>query len=133
MDPSPGPWAFHTHVYGIAHCALDRDGRVIGCNLPIGNGPLLEHAPAMVQILRELKPECCRNNSARGPPLSWPKSIDALRASRARMTSSFATYDLAIDAEAVAAGVSKIVGFSAGCANRYRRGRRALVAVTRPR
>jgi hypothetical protein len=33
---------------------IDRDGRVIGCNLPIGNGPLLEQAPAMAQILREL-------------------------------------------------------------------------------
>jgi hypothetical protein len=38
----------------IAHCLIDRDGRVIGCNLPIGNGPLLERAPAMAQILREL-------------------------------------------------------------------------------
>ena len=38
----------------IAHCLIDRDGRVIGCNLPIGNGPLLEQAPAMAQILREL-------------------------------------------------------------------------------
>jgi len=27
---------------------------VIGCNLPIDNGPLLEQAPAMLQILREL-------------------------------------------------------------------------------
>jgi hypothetical protein len=52
--PSPGPWAFHTHVYGIAHCLIDRDGRVIGCNLPIRNGPLLEQAPAMAQILRDL-------------------------------------------------------------------------------
>ena len=41
-------------MYGIAHCLVDRDGRVIGCNLPIGNGPLLEQAPAMAQILREL-------------------------------------------------------------------------------
>jgi hypothetical protein len=45
---------FATHIYGIAHCLIDRDGRVIGCNLPIGNGPLLEQAPAMAQILREL-------------------------------------------------------------------------------
>jgi hypothetical protein len=37
-----------------AHCLIDRDGRVIGCNLPIGNGPLLGEAPAMAQILREL-------------------------------------------------------------------------------
>jgi hypothetical protein len=41
-------------MYGIAHCLIDRDGRVIGCNLPIGNGPMLEQAPAMAQILREL-------------------------------------------------------------------------------
>ena len=41
-------------MYGIAHCLIDRDGRVIGCNLPIGNGPLLEQAPAMAQIRREL-------------------------------------------------------------------------------
>ena len=34
---------------------LDRPRRrVIGCNMPIGNGPLLEQAPAMAQILREL-------------------------------------------------------------------------------
>jgi hypothetical protein len=54
MDPSPGPWTFAEHMYGIAHCQIDRDGRVIGCNLPIGNGPMLEQAPAMAQILREL-------------------------------------------------------------------------------
>ncbi len=41
-------------MYGITHCLIDRDGRVIGCNLPIGNGPLLEQAPAMAQILREI-------------------------------------------------------------------------------
>ena len=40
-------------MYGIAHCLIDRDGRVIGCNLPIGNGPLLEQAPAMAELLRE--------------------------------------------------------------------------------
>src|ERR1700680_956307 len=51
---SPAPRVFAEHMYGIAHCLIDRDGRVIGCNLPIGNGPLLEQAPAMAQILREL-------------------------------------------------------------------------------
>jgi hypothetical protein len=56
MDPSPGPWTFATHMYGIAHCLIDRDGRVIGCNLPIGNGPLLEQAPAMAQILASSPP-----------------------------------------------------------------------------
>jgi hypothetical protein len=35
------------------HCLIDRDGRVIGCHLPIGNGPTLAEAPAMAQILRE--------------------------------------------------------------------------------
>jgi len=38
---------FAEHVYGIGHCLSDRDGRVIGCNLPIRNGPLLEQAPTM--------------------------------------------------------------------------------------
>ena len=41
-------------MYGIAHCLIDRDARVIGCNLPIGNGPLLEQAPPMAALLREL-------------------------------------------------------------------------------
>jgi hypothetical protein len=41
-------------LFGLAHCLIDRDGRVIGCNQPIGNGPLLEQAPATAQILREL-------------------------------------------------------------------------------
>jgi hypothetical protein len=45
---------FAEHMYGIAHCLIDRDGRVIGCNLPIGNGPLLEQAPAMNAPVREL-------------------------------------------------------------------------------
>jgi hypothetical protein len=45
---------FAEHICGIAHCRIHRDRRVIGCNLPIGNGPLLEQVPAMAQILREL-------------------------------------------------------------------------------
>jgi hypothetical protein len=44
MDPSPGPWAFHAHVYGLANVLLDRDGRVISCNLPKGNGALIAKA-----------------------------------------------------------------------------------------
>jgi hypothetical protein len=54
VEPSPAPWTFSERLYGIAHCLIDRDGRVIGCNLPIGNGPLLEQAPAMADLLREL-------------------------------------------------------------------------------
>ena len=52
--PSPAPWTFADRIYGLAHCLIDRDGRVIGTNLPIGNGPLLEQAPAMMVLLREL-------------------------------------------------------------------------------
>jgi hypothetical protein len=54
---------------GIAHCLIDHDGRLIGFNLPIGNGPLLEQAPTMAQILRELvavvPAEHLRNRAAR--------------------------------------------------------------------
>jgi hypothetical protein len=39
-------------AYMVSHCLIDRDGRIIGCNLPIANGPLLEQAPAMATILR---------------------------------------------------------------------------------
>ena len=48
--------ALHAAVvlFGFAHCLIDRDGRDIACNLPIGNGPLLEQAPAMAKR--------CRNN-----------------------------------------------------------------------
>jgi hypothetical protein len=45
---------FPSIMYGISHCLIDRDGRMIGCDLPIENGPLLEQVPAMAQILREL-------------------------------------------------------------------------------
>ena len=44
---------------------IDRDGRVIGCNLPIGNGPLLKHALAMAQILRSAT-SCADGNSVAG-------------------------------------------------------------------
>ena len=54
MDTSPGPWAFHTHVYGLANVLLDRDGRVIGCHLPKGNGALIAKAPAMADLLCDL-------------------------------------------------------------------------------
>jgi hypothetical protein len=33
MDPSLGPWTFSEHMYGIAHCLIDRDGRVIGAQI----------------------------------------------------------------------------------------------------
>jgi len=32
-DPSPAPWMFADRMYGLAHCLIDRDGRVIGVNL----------------------------------------------------------------------------------------------------
>ena len=52
--PSPAPWTFADSVYGIGNCLIDRDGRVIGSNLPISNGPLIAQAPAMAALLREL-------------------------------------------------------------------------------
>ena len=54
MVAVPGPWAFEKHVYGLAHCLIDRDGRVIGSHLALPNGPLMAAAPAMAALLREL-------------------------------------------------------------------------------
>ena len=54
MDPSPGPWEFHTHIYGLANALLDRDGRVISSHLPAGNGALIAKAPAMADLLCDL-------------------------------------------------------------------------------
>jgi hypothetical protein len=54
MDPSPGPWEFHTHVYGLANALLDRDGRVIGSHLPACNAALIAAAPAMADLLCDL-------------------------------------------------------------------------------
>ncbi len=54
MEPSPSPWHYAEHIYGLAHCLLDRDGRVIASQFPIGNGPAMAAAPAMVSLLREL-------------------------------------------------------------------------------
>jgi hypothetical protein len=41
-------------MYGIAHCLIDRDGRVIGSHLGLPNLPLMAEAPAMAALLREL-------------------------------------------------------------------------------
>ena len=68
FPPSPAPWTYAERLYGISHCLVDRDGRVISCNLPIGNGPLLEQAPAAVELLRDLvagiPPEQLRQRAA---------------------------------------------------------------------
>ena len=45
VDPSPRPWTFHSHVYGLSNALLDRDGRVISCHLAKGNGALIAKAP----------------------------------------------------------------------------------------
>jgi hypothetical protein len=52
--PSPAPWIFERRIYGIPHCLVDRDGRVIGSHLPLANGPLMAAAPAMAALLRDL-------------------------------------------------------------------------------
>jgi hypothetical protein len=41
-------------MYGIAHCLIDRDGRVIGSHLALPNGPLMAEAPTMEALLRDL-------------------------------------------------------------------------------
>ena len=50
-SPSPAPWKVAERMYGVAYWLIDRDGHVIGVNLPLGNGPLLEQAPAMAKVL----------------------------------------------------------------------------------
>jgi hypothetical protein len=54
MEPSPAPWHYAEHIYGLPHCMLDRDGRVIGSHVPVGNGSMMAAAPAMVSLLRHL-------------------------------------------------------------------------------
>lgn len=54
LSPSPAPWAFAVHMYGIAHCVIDRDGRVISSHLRVPNGQLMAEAPAMAALLREI-------------------------------------------------------------------------------
>jgi hypothetical protein len=89
-DPSRGPWAFHTHVHGLFNGLLDRDGRVIGCNLSIGNGPLFEQAPAMAELLRELV-ACGSAELLRAQASAILREIVVERhASRVRMTSNCA-------------------------------------------
>ena len=82
-EPSPAPWVFAEHIYGLQHCLVDRDGRVIASHFPISNGPLLEQAPqwrswrstwSQAFRLRRLR--------ARADP-SFGKSTDARRGSRA--------------------------------------------------
>jgi hypothetical protein len=53
-QPSPAPWVFEQRIYGIPHCLIDRDGRVIGSNLALPNGPLMAEAPVMAELLRNL-------------------------------------------------------------------------------
>jgi hypothetical protein len=54
MEPSPSPWHYVEHIYGLRHCLLDRDGRVIASHFPKGNGPAMAAAPAMASLLRQL-------------------------------------------------------------------------------
>jgi hypothetical protein len=54
VEPSPAPWHYAEFIYGLRHCLLDRDGRVIASHFPVGNGPAMAAAPAMASLLREL-------------------------------------------------------------------------------
>ena len=52
--PSPAPWVFEKHIYGMTHCLIDRNGRVIGSHFALPNGPLMAEAPTMAALLRDL-------------------------------------------------------------------------------
>jgi hypothetical protein len=54
MEPSPSPWHYAEFIYGLRHCLLDRDGRVIASHFPTSNGATMAAAPAMASLLREL-------------------------------------------------------------------------------
>jgi hypothetical protein len=68
MEPSPAPWHYAEHIYGLPHCLLDRDGRVIGSHFPVGNGATMAAAPAMVSLLRQFAagapPDTLRQSAA---------------------------------------------------------------------
>ena len=40
-------------VLWLGACLIDRDGRVIGIDMTLDDGPLIEQAPAMAELLRE--------------------------------------------------------------------------------
>jgi hypothetical protein len=54
MQSSPAPWHYVEHIYGLRHCLIDRDGRVIASHFPQGNGSAMAAAPAMASLLRKL-------------------------------------------------------------------------------
>jgi hypothetical protein len=54
FEPSPGPWTFHTHAYGLNNVLLDRLGHHLCSHLRYGDGPLMAAAPAMVDLLNDI-------------------------------------------------------------------------------
>jgi hypothetical protein len=54
FDPSPAPWTFHTHCYGLNNVVTDRLGRHLCANVTYGNGPVMAAAPAMVDLLNDI-------------------------------------------------------------------------------
>jgi hypothetical protein len=77
----PAPWTFADRMYGIAHCLVDRDGRVIGCNLPIANGPLLEQAREWLDSWGICWTACRRNYCERAPTI-WDRRVTKGREDR---------------------------------------------------
>jgi hypothetical protein len=53
-EPSPGPWAFETHRYGMSNVLLNRDWRALGTHLRLGNGYSMAEAPTMADVLCDL-------------------------------------------------------------------------------
>ena len=82
---SPRLGSSSSRTYGIPHCLIDRDGRVIGSRLPLPNGPLMAEARHGGVAARST----CRRpvESLRSRPRpSCGTSIVAGRESRARTT-----------------------------------------------
>jgi hypothetical protein len=114
MRTITGPWTFGEHMYGIAHCLSDRDGRVIGCNLPIGNGPLLEQRRRWRRSSASSSPACRRSSYAPAPPKCSIGSMPGELESRAKMTSKPRIVDSA--ASRIIQYGADIAGASAGVA-----------------
>jgi hypothetical protein len=85
MELSPSPRHYAEFIYGLRHCLIDRDGRVIASHVPQGNGQGMAAAPAMVPCSVSWSLACRRRRCASVPNTSYARSTDARRASQARM------------------------------------------------
>jgi hypothetical protein len=54
MSSKP-PWRFHSLIYGQHHAILDADQKILACNVPGEDGPLMAAAPTMLAVLRRVE------------------------------------------------------------------------------